>query len=76
MSLVSAGPGACRVRNWQPALDSLRADPEVEFVEIDQRRYAQALPADPLYADQWYLQADQPSAVNFTAAWDLTHRQP
>ncbi len=54
------------------ALDTLRADPEVEFAEIDQRRYAQALPNDPLYTEQWYLQADQPSAVNFTAAWDLT----
>ncbi len=58
------------------ALASLRADPEVEFVEIDQRRYAQAVPTDPLYADQWYLQADQPSAVNFTAAWDLTTGRP
>jgi len=56
----------------ETALASLRADPEVEFVEIDQRRYAQAVPGDPLYPDQWYLQADQPSAVNFTAAWDLT----
>jgi serine protease len=55
-------------------LDSLRTDPEVEFVEVDQRRYAQALPTptDPLYADQWYLKADEASAVNFTAAWDLT----
>ncbi len=56
----------------ETTLLSLRADPEVEFVEIDQRRYAQAVPTDPLYADQWYLQADQVSAVNFTAAWDLT----
>ena len=56
----------------QATLDALRADPEVEFAEIDQRRYARAVPQDPLYPDQWYLQADQPSAVNFTAAWDLT----
>ena len=54
------------------SIDALQADPEVEFVEIDQRRYAQALPADPLYADQWYLQAEQPSAVNFAAGWDLS----
>lgn len=54
------------------ALELLRTDPEVEFVEIDQRRRAQALPADPLYPDQWYLQAAQPAAVNFTAAWDLS----
>lgn len=56
----------------ETALASLRADPEVEFVEIDQRRYAQAVPTDPLYTDQWYLQSEQESAVNFTAAWDLT----
>lgn len=54
------------------ALESLRTDPEVEFAEIDQRRYAQALPDDPRYGSQWYLQAEQPSAVNFTAAWDLS----
>ncbi|MEZ5561715.1 MAG: S8 family serine peptidase [Gammaproteobacteria bacterium] len=54
------------------ALESLRADPDVEFAEIDQRRYAQALPDDPRYSSQWYLQAEQPSAVNFTAAWDLS----
>ena len=60
----------------ESTLASLRADPEVEFVEIDQRRYAQAVPGDPLYPDQWYLQADQPSAVNFTAAWDLTTGSP
>lgn len=57
-------------------LEALRADPEVEFAEIDQRRYAQAIPADPLYSSQWYLQADQPSALNFTAAWDLTSGSP
>lgn len=60
----------------ESALTLLRADPEVEFVEIDQRRYAQAVPTDPMYVDQWYLQADQPSAVNFTAAWDLTTGRP
>jgi serine protease len=53
-------------------MDALQADPEVEFVEIDRRRYAQALPTDPLYGDQWYLQAGQTSAVNFSAAWDIT----
>jgi serine protease len=53
-------------------MDALRADPEVEFVEIDRRRYAQALPADPLYVDQWYLKADEQSAVNLSAGWDLT----
>jgi serine protease len=56
----------------EATLQTLRADPEVEFAEIDQRRYPLAVPQDPLYPEQWYLQADQPAAVNFAAAWDLT----
>ncbi|MEO8225618.1 MAG: S8 family serine peptidase, partial [Gammaproteobacteria bacterium] len=53
-------------------LATLRADPEVEFAEVDQRRYARALPSDPLYASQWYLQGVEISATNFIAAWDTT----
>lgn len=54
------------------ALATLRADPDVEFAEIDQRRYARALPDDPLYTSQWYLQGSENSATNFEAAWDTT----
>ena len=75
MSLVILGRPLAGTE-LETTLASLRADPEVEFVEIDQRRYAQAVPGDPLYAEQWYLQADQPSAVNFMAAWDLTTGSP
>jgi len=53
-------------------LGALRADPEVEFAEVDQRRYARALPNDPLYASQWYLQGVEASATNFETAWDTT----
>ncbi len=56
----------------EDTLATLRADPEVEFAEVDQRRYIRALPNDPLYASQWYQQATEPSAANFTAAWDTT----
>ena len=53
-------------------LARLRADADIEFAEPDQRRYAHALPNDPLYAGQWYLQnrADAPSAIRAEAAWD------
>lgn len=55
-----------------PALAALRADPDVEFAEVDRRRYVRALPNDALYASQWYLQGAQVSATNFESAWDTT----
>ena len=66
---VQAQPGG------EPAaaiLVRLRADPEVEYAEPDQRRYAYATPDDPLFSGQWYLQNTQASAVNALGAWDLT----
>jgi serine protease len=54
----------------------LRADPEVEYAEIDERRHVLASPDDSLFSDQWYLQNAQPSAVNAVAAWDLTTGSP
>jgi serine protease len=65
----------------------LQADSEVEYAEPDQRRYAHAVPNDPLYpaglnpnnTGQWYLQANTaavPAAVNFAAAWDTTTGDP
>lgn len=53
-------------------LARLRADPEVETAEIDQRRFAHALPDDPLFTGQWYLQSAQPSAIDAVTAWDTT----
>ncbi len=49
------------------ALKALRADPAVQFAEIDQRRYPHAVPDDPLFVPtsgatgQWYMQT--PSAT-------------
>ena len=54
------------------ALARLRADPEVRYAEPDRRVYAHAVPNDPLAPGQWYLSAAQPSAINATAAWDVT----
>jgi len=58
------------------ALARLRADPEVEFAEPDRRRYIRALPDDPLYASQWYLQGTEASATNLESAWDTTSGSP
>jgi serine protease len=53
-------------------LERLRADPVVEFAELDQRRYPHAIPNDPMFHDQWYLQSGQASAVNAVTTWDTT----
>ncbi len=54
----------------------LRADPEVEYVQPDRRRFAQGVPNDPLYTSQWYLQAAQPAAIRAEQAWDITTGSP
>jgi serine protease len=52
------------------ALKKLRHDPAVEFAEVDQRRYAHAVPDDPLFvptagaSGQWFMQT--PSAAIIT----------
>jgi serine protease len=57
-------------------LAQLRADPQVEYAVVDQRRYIQAVtPNDPLYNEQWYLQtvsAAAPAALDATDAWSTT----
>jgi len=57
-------------------LERLRADPEVEYAELDQRRYPHATtPNDALFSEQWYLlqsSATTPSAVGAVTAWDTT----
>jgi serine protease len=56
----------------QATLARLRSDPQVEFAEVDQRRYPNSAPNDPLFSGQWYLQSAQPSALDALDAWDLT----
>lgn len=45
---------------------------DIRFVAVDRRKYRHATPSDPLYVDQWYLQAAQPSAIAAASAWDIT----
>jgi len=52
------------------ALAALRADPQVEYVALDHRRFPHATPNDSLFGGQWYLQTAQVSSVNAVAAWD------
>jgi serine protease len=61
-------------------LKKLRADPAVQFADVDQRRYAHSVPDDPLFmptagsSGQWFMQP--PSAVTVvlggTATQDLS----
>jgi serine protease len=56
-------------------LARLRADPQVQYAEPDQRRYIHGVPNDPLYPDQWYLlpsSATTPSAIDAQTAWNTS----
>ena len=61
-------------------LARLRADPDLEYAELDQRRYIHAMPDDTLFTQQWFLQtgaatptsAATPSAVDALDAWSTT----
>ena len=47
------------------------ADDTVETATLDRRRYPHAVPNDPLYAGQWYLQVSvtTPASINAEQAW-------
>lgn len=62
--------------NADQVLERLRADPAIEFAVPDHRRFVQAMPNDPLFAGQWYLQNTEVSAVNAVGAWDLETGRP
>jgi serine protease len=67
-------------------LDKLRADPAVAFADVDERRYPQALPNDPLFlptataSGQWYMQTPpatatptgDAAATDAVSAWGIT----
>jgi serine protease len=70
---VQAQPGG---ESAAATLVRLRADPEVEYAEPDQRRQTHATPDDPLFSAQWYMQNTQAAAVDALGAWDLTTGSP
>ena len=74
---VLALPRAMRTEAAQGVVDRLRLDPKVEYAYVDVREQLMAVPSDPLFAQQTYLQAPTTSAplvsaVNAPAAWDIT----
>lgn len=64
----------------QSALSSLRAQTDVEYAVLDQRRrlHAAVVPNDTFFtatsnrSGQWYLQATEASALNAINAWGIT----
>lgn len=67
--IAPEGLSAAEQAAW---LERLAADPDVEFVEVDQRRFVRAVAGDTLFGDQWYLQSVETAAARFDEAWDLT----
>ncbi len=53
-------------------LQRLRQDPAVAMAALDEWRQIHAVPNDPLFINQWYLQANTAAAGNFVGAWDIT----
>ena len=53
-------------------LERMAADPNVEYAVADERRWAHAVPNDPLFSDQWYFQNTEISATHAQQAWDVT----
>ena len=76
---IVAGIHLLRMRgagSTSQTLARLRGEPEVQYAEVDQRRFPQSTPDDPLFVNQWYLQDEQPSAVDAIDAWSLSTGSP
>jgi serine protease len=67
----------------ESTLTALRADPAIEFADVDQRRYALSLPDDPLFiatsgaTGEWYMQTPSSTtgdlaATDAVSAWGIT----
>ena len=73
---VLAVPRAMRADTLQDVVDRLRRDPSVEYAYIDAREHLMAVPNDPLFPQQIYLQAPGvtplAASVNAPGAWDIT----
>ena len=53
----------------------LASDPRVQSVEPDLRIFAQQLPNDPMFAQQWHYH-EAAGGINLPAAWDITRGAP
>jgi serine protease len=72
MHVVQVGAGSAQLAD---TLARLRADPQVQYAEPDERRHLLGVPNDTLYGEQWYLMpssASTPAAVDAQTAWNTT----
>lgn len=67
LKLISA-PGV----DAKTLAERLAAQPDVAYAEPDGRKQIRRAPNDPRFADQWLLQAAQPSSIRAESAWDIT----
>ena len=63
---------ALGAKDARALLERMANDPNVEYAVADERRWAHAVPADPLFADQWYFQSVEIAATRAEQAWDVT----
>ncbi|MFA9438866.1 S8 family serine peptidase [Uliginosibacterium sp. sgz301328] len=56
----------------QQLANRLAAQADVEYAVPDRRKQVRAIPNDPLFSMEWYLQSTEKSAINATGAWDIT----
>ncbi|MEO8936858.1 MAG: S8 family peptidase [Burkholderiaceae bacterium] len=73
---VVALPQAMRNESVQAVVARLRLDPTVEYAYVDAREHLAAIPNDPLFAQQTYLEAPGvaplAASINAPSAWDIT----
>jgi len=62
---------ALDARGARSLVARLRADPRVQYAEVDVRMQAQSLPNDPGYASQWSL-FEATAGINVPPAWNTT----
>jgi len=70
MHLLNVDPRAGE--SFDQQIERVRSDADVEFAVADERRFPYAVPNDPLYSGQWYLQNVQPAAIHAETAWDTS----
>lgn len=61
-----------RVSDVATAVDLFSQNDQVEYVEPNYKRYLAAVPDDPYYYAQWYLEQTNDSDIDVETAWDTT----
>jgi len=74
-ALVVNVPGARSDAEIDALAARLAAQPEVVYAERSRRMYAQRVPNDPRFGDQFYLQSGS-TTIDAPAAWDMTTGSP